>query len=323
MNKSNTIPGIKGTSKLVRPRFGPGMLLQHEDLELLNSYTRDLSRLLFGSLFGCGVICGLVVKVDPKCGKFYINVGAGVALACSGDPIHVPTDQSFPLSEDCPPDIDGPLWVVLCSYSKCCAPRPSLCESDDDETKSECTRERDGFEIRVLPERPDCVCGCPEPAPPTNGNPNNQGTNTAAVPIPAQQPGRIDCQCVDPASPCYEAHYNGLCGCNCDDCNDCDCKCILLARIDHKTNADGVDIWSTDHSVRRFIRPLLMRDPQPPLDQAQAQAMTEEETDVALNINGATKMGASKTTKKKATKLTRADTTKIEATKTESTPSPS
>jgi hypothetical protein len=55
MNNSNvTIPGIKGTSKLVRPRFGPGMLLQHEDLELLNTYTRDLSRLLFGSLFGWG-----------------------------------------------------------------------------------------------------------------------------------------------------------------------------------------------------------------------------------------------------------------------------
>jgi hypothetical protein len=301
MNKSNNIPGIKGTSKLVRPRFGPGMLLQHEDLELLNTYTRDLSRLLFGSLFGCGVICGLVVKVDPKCGKFYITVGAGVALACSGDPIHVPTDQSFPLSEDCPPDIDGPLWVVLCAYSKCCAPRPSLCESDDDETKSECTRERDGFEIRVLPERPTCVCGCPEPVPPTE-EPNDPGTGTG-VPIFNQQPGRFDCQCVDPKSPCYEDHYLGKCGCNCDDCNDCDCKCILLARIDRDGDTDN---WLTDHSVRRFIRPILMRDPQIEADKLQATAKKvereegrEEEPEQIFDTSGTTRMVAGKAPAKK------------------------
>jgi hypothetical protein len=315
MNKSNNIPGIKGTSKLVRPRFGPGMLLQHEDLELLNTYTRDLSRLLFGSLFGCGVICGLVVKVDPKCGKFYITVGAGVALACSGDPIHVPTDQSFPLSEDCPPDIDGPLWVVLCAYSKCCAPRPSLCESDDDETKSECTREREGFEIRVMPQRPTCVCGCPEPTapnpnepPPTatptpsagTGSGAGSRTGTGTTTTFAAQPGRIDCQCVDPDSPCYAAHYDGLCGCNCDDCNDCDCKCILLARLDREGDTDR---WLIDHSVRRFIRPVLIRDPQIALDQAQAQQTLDEGVEEAfdVNVNGATKMAASKTTAKKKT----------------------
>jgi hypothetical protein len=304
MNNSNvTIPGIKGTSKLVRPRFGPGMLLQHEDLELLNTYTRDLSRLLFGSLFGCGVICGLVVKVDPKCGKFYVSVGAGVALACSGDPIYVPADQSFPLSEDCPPDIDGPLWVVLCSWSKCCAPRPSLCESDDDETKSECTRERDGFEIRVLRQRPGCVCGCPEPVPPPQTNPNDPPPTGQPVPsFAAQQPGRIDCQCADPTSQCYEAHYKGLCGCKCDDCNDCDCKCILLARMDREGDTDR---WLVDHSVRRFIRPLLMRDPQPALDQAQSQQTAEEKVEEVFDTSGTTKMAAGKTTKKKAIKVTK------------------
>lgn len=301
MNKSNvTIPGIKGTSKLVRPRFGPGMLLQHEDLELLNSYTRDLSRLLFGSLFGCGVICGLVVKTGDKCGKVQVTVEAGVALACSGDPIHVPTDQSFPLSDDCPPDLDSPLWVVLCAYSKCCAPRPSLCESDDDETKSECTRERDGFEIRVLSERPTCVCGCPEPEPPTEPPPSTpppQGTEPVADPVfraNAQAPSRIDCKCVDPTLECYVAHYAGLCGCNCDDCSDCDCKCILLARLDREGDTDR---WLVDHSVRRFIRPVLMRDPQVELERSQRQQPPEEEVEEAFAITGSAKL-ASKTRKK-------------------------
>ena len=36
----------KGPSTIKRAIFGPGMLLQHEDLEQLNLYTRDLSRLL-------------------------------------------------------------------------------------------------------------------------------------------------------------------------------------------------------------------------------------------------------------------------------------
>lgn len=301
MNKSNvTIPGIKGTSKLVRPRFGPGMLLQHEDLELLNSYTRDLSRLLFGSLFGCGVICGLVVKVGDKCGKAQITVEAGVALACSGDPIHVPTDQSFPLSDDCAEELDGPLWVVLCAYSKCCAPRPSLCESDDDETKSECTREREGFEIRVLPERPTCVCGCPEPAPPTDSTPlpTPQATREPLGEPILNQRRAVDCKCVDPALECYVDHYAGKCGCNCDDCSDCDCKCILLARIDREGDTDR---WLVDHSVRRFIRPVLMRDPQVELERTQSQETAEDGLEEAFAVERAARL-TSKSTKKRAGK---------------------
>src|ERR1044071_3859097 len=91
MNKSNTtLTSQKGMSTLARAKFAPGMLLQHEDLEQLNNYTRDLSRLMFRSLFGCGVICGLVVTSKPECGKLKITVAAGLALSCSGDPIEVP-----------------------------------------------------------------------------------------------------------------------------------------------------------------------------------------------------------------------------------------
>ena len=40
-----TISRITGTSTLVRPRFEPGMLLQHDDLDQMTSYTRELNRL--------------------------------------------------------------------------------------------------------------------------------------------------------------------------------------------------------------------------------------------------------------------------------------
>jgi hypothetical protein len=65
--------------------------------------------------------------------------------------------------------------------------------------------------------------------------------------------------CVDCANPCHDHHYAGKCGCHCDDC--CDCKCILLARL-RKTGDSENPTWTVDHSVRRFIRPVLMRDPQ-------------------------------------------------------------
>ena len=34
---NSTVPSSRGTSTLVRPRFGPGMLLQHEDLDQLGA----------------------------------------------------------------------------------------------------------------------------------------------------------------------------------------------------------------------------------------------------------------------------------------------
>jgi hypothetical protein len=43
---------------------------------------------------------------------------------------------------------------------------------------------------------------------------------------------------------------------------------VLLVRLDR----DEQDNWTTDHSVRRFVRPVLMRDPQVEIEQAAAEA---------------------------------------------------
>src|ERR1700738_137963 len=295
MNTTNVIVGsTKDTSNLQRARFRPGMLLESEDLQLLNTYTRDLSRLLFGSFFGCGVICGLVVKAETKCDRLQVTVGAGVGLACSGDPIEVPTEQIFAMKDDYHPPESARLWVELCATTKCCAPRTAICSSEDEETTSECTREKDGFEIKVVAgERPPCVCGCPEPPDP----PANQSTlsnapqdmsdkgvpmNTKVYEAPATP---TDCWCVDPTSPCYADHYKGLCGCHCDECSDCDCKCILLARLDRVGNTDN---WKVDHRVRRFIRPVLMRDPQVYVEQHSSAVYSSLKTgNAAQSVNDA------------------------------------
>lgn len=258
----------KGTSTLARPKFGPGMLLQHDDLEQLNVYTRELNRLMFRSLFGCGVVCGLVVGTQVKCGKVNVTVGSGLALDCQGDPIYVPKPQTIVLDEECDPDMDSPLWVVLCGTVKCCAPRTSMCASDEDESPSVCTRERDGYEIRIVRNRPQCVCSCPEP---------DQKYPTREWSDRTRDRSDNKCKCVDPENPCYVDHYAGKCGCDCEDCANCDCDCVLLARLEKSDKDLDHPVWTTDHRVRRFVRPVLMRDPQVEIEEEARKYQQEQE----------------------------------------------
>ena len=290
IGSNSTIPPVKGTSNLARPRFAPGMLLQHEDLELMTDYARDLHRLMFRSLFGCGVVCGLVVGWKRYCGQDILTIGAGLGLDCGGDPIYVPSEQSVVIDVNCATNPSAKLWVVLCATTKCCAPRPSMCPGDDDEMVSACTRERLGFEIRVLTAAPKCACSCIIDKDDKKDDKKKETleeapagfTEDAVIVTPgaATTPATASpCACVDPTNPCYADHYNGICGCNCDDCAEggC-CDCILLARVDKGTKlVEGVLPWYPDHSVRRFIRPVLMRDPQPAKDVKETAAAKASE----------------------------------------------
>ena len=262
MNNTNEPVGIgKGLSTLERPKFGPGMLLQHEDLEQLNVYTRSLSRLLFQSFFGCGVICGLVVEaveLVDECQKLKVTVQPGVALTCAGDPVYVPGPTTVYTKGNFRQDVSKEVWVKLCATVKCCAPRTTSCSSDDDEVTSECTREIDAFEIQLVKDRPKCACACPEDDPHHTDDTHDD-----------DDADQNDCLCAD--IKCHKNHYDGICGCTCGDCSACDCKCVLLARLQWD---DQKNKWLVDHSARRFIRPVLMRDPQLEKDKAARTADT-------------------------------------------------
>jgi hypothetical protein len=239
------------------------MLLQHEDLEQLNLYTRDLSRLLFRSFFGCGVVCGLTVSAKDSCGQTMVTVDAGVALGCIGDPIYVPKSVTFAATDGCDPDNrPSPLYVWLCSCPKCCAPRtPSCgCGCDGGDATPACTREVDWYEIHLGTEKPVCVCGCELPpttkqqaeGPVVAEDPDT--TITASAETSATTDDTTNpCQCTDPKSDCYKDHYAGVCGCKCDDSS-----CVMLALLTYDTKKPG---WIVDYRVRRFIRPVLVRDP--------------------------------------------------------------
>lgn len=238
MNKKTNLGSKKEPSTLVRPQYSPGLLLNDDDLTQAVDYTRELSRMLFKSLLGCGVICGLLVDKEIVCGKLVVKVAPGVALDCHGDPVHVAKPADVTIDPACGVDVPSRLWVLLRRYDKHCAPRAAVCSpDDDDDAASVCTRIRDGFEVSVAGAVPACACNCPPPQ-----DPNDD-------PAPEDPAGGAD------FGPCHDDHYAGKCSC----CGgDCACEWIVLARLDRST----ADMWTVSHAVRRFIRPVLMADPQ-------------------------------------------------------------
>lgn len=258
---ANIVDVVKGPSTLVRPRFSPGLLLRDDDLRAGVDYTRDLSRLLFRSLFGCGVVCGLEVTSVVECGKLIVTVKDGLALNCVGDPIHVPEAKSVTIDPTCGRPIPDTVWVTLCRTAKCCAPRSAACACDEEDGGSVCTREHDQFEINVTTEPGKCLC--------------NKMTRPKESERTSYQREK-DCWCADPCLDCHKNHYQGVCGCEC-----CDDDCVVLAVLEKTakseaatgqghpapggsgtgTTAGAAAEWIVNHSVRRFVRPVLMRDP--------------------------------------------------------------
>ncbi len=266
-----------GTSALVRPRYAPGQMLQDDDLTQAVTYARELNRLLFRSLLGCGVICGLIVSVEEKCGKVVITIAPGVGLDCVGDAVQLAAPQSFVLDPSCMPPLPESMCVVMRHHERSCLPRAASC-AQDDEAGNAATRISEGYELRLLSDCPDCGCGCVSKVPATTTVPT--GTAAAAATVTpkagkkatlnaaatagtgsATVTATVDCACVDPTDPCYADHYLAKCSC----CSDC--EWLTLARVFHTTLPNATaKTWEVDHSVRRLIRPVLMRDVQAEAD---------------------------------------------------------
>ena len=216
----------EGTSNLVQPKFGPGMLLQHEDLELQTTYTQQLNRLMLKSLFGCGVVCGLDVSFDPK--SRTITVKRGVAIDGYGDLIEVPRDHNILASENCQEPGED-LWVVLCRTVKYCVQRSTTCSDDDSTTQP--TRAIYGYEIHIKPEFPSCACGCVKVTSGDGGTPEYS------------------------TDECYDSHQQLKCNCTCNGETQSNSECVLLARV-KKDESEPEDT-----SVRRVVRPELLPNP--------------------------------------------------------------
>lgn len=268
----------RGTSTLVRPRFSPGLLLQDTDLNSAVDYGRTLMQLVLRNLFGCGVICGFEVTgcVD-KCNVLQVTVGRGLALDCVGNPIELTTAQSLKVAEKCAPELPCDIWVVIRSRECNSSPREVSCAPEDGSTSTVCTRVCDGYEIRLLTELPECICGCvherhepPERCEPHERTPEQKATLDR---LERRQPPWEECdeeerkrrsrEMHEGARRCDRDHRLGVCNCAC-----C-CDWVLLARLlcceerNEREERDGRGErreYRVDHTVRRFIRPVLSYD---------------------------------------------------------------
>jgi hypothetical protein len=229
MNDSSKLPQVNGASQLVRPSYSPGLMLQDDDLKQAVDYTRDLSRLLFKNLFGCGVVCGFKITLDTGPCNGQVVIQPGVAIDGHGDPVELRDPQRIDLGTDMPDET----WITIRRRDIHCLKRDLACAADDDDTAMVTTRIRDGYEIRLVRTRPDKACSCIR---------KEDATQTT----PRQAQGPED-------DPCYRAHYAGECSCGCGAGSDD----VVLARL--YRNAQRT--FDVDFSVRRFIRPALIVDP--------------------------------------------------------------
>jgi hypothetical protein len=273
--KTAALITAEGRGSLVWPRFTPGLLLLDEDLTAGVDYTRELSRLLFRNLFGCGVICGLTVTGKEATGRcLTVAVDCGLALDCIGDPVQVRQPQSLTIMATCDKTLPSAVWVALRRREHDCMPRELACPPEAGGQSSAKTRTIDAYEIAVLDHRPAEACGCPgqpapppaPPAPPTGAG----GTVTAAGASTAPTRGRARAattQSTEATSgststetDCYKDHRDGVCACDC--CAGS--EWVLLAKLTPPAagSATGDTVaWQADYSVRRFIRPALLPDP--------------------------------------------------------------
>lgn len=273
----------EGLATLVRPRYSPGLLLEDEDLTAGVDYTRELNRLLFRSLFGCGVICGLKVEVAPECNNriLAITIGSGLALDCMGNPVHVPSEQVIRFDPGCD-DFPNEIWVTACYSEQPCRPRDVSCGCDDGggPPQVERTRIRAGFEIRVSKDFPLCACSCEEPPPPSA----KPGSRCCPNPAEKTAEGRDNQalakdeegeEALTSKRDCYADHMEGICAC------DCGCDCVMIAKLIKTTSTEkpndphSADGYSVQTENVRLIRPVLIGQ-QPRRQSAQAKAIAEE-----------------------------------------------
>jgi hypothetical protein len=263
----------KAVAVLKRPIYKAGLLLEADDLTAAVEYTRNMSRLLFRSLFGCGVICGLDVTAQLTCNRTRVEVmvSPGIGLDCEGNPIHVPKAFKIVYDAKCDP-LPEKLWVTLCYIQQCCAPRDISCAPDDDGHPVQ-TRVIDGFEVRLYAHQPRCACSCLEPPEDTGTTPDPccadttpQATAAAAPQQPADasvltEGATVVVQQNPPICECFWDHWNGKCEC------ECCCNCIFIGVVDVTLTDSGdpvADATGTSIPLQvsrdgvRWIRPMLV-----------------------------------------------------------------
>jgi hypothetical protein len=136
-----------------RNRYFYGKLLTVQDFETEQRYLIGKDHLINSHVHGAGIVCGLELT-DPEVdnGTLFVNVTAGVALACCGNEIVVSKPSTHLRVRGTPQE--GLNYLYLC-YVECVKqPMPALANASTCEEVCCYNRIQESYEIRVSADPP-------------------------------------------------------------------------------------------------------------------------------------------------------------------------
>ena len=223
--------------------FRDGMIVTADDLDAAQRYPVSLLRTVLRSYLGCGVVCGLGLRVKETTAKpnWVVCVERGVAIDCHGYPIELCTSVELDLSPD-PCDSGDPPATVCIAVRRSVseeAPRDA-CSCDVDAPHFDCRRVRDHVvvkafteaELDALPEANVCRRSETDQKSQGCGQPPNGGTDAGT-----------------------QSWSDALCG-SLTSCSPCSCgDCWVLLGCVSLAKDIGIS-GQPDTTGRRWVKPI-------------------------------------------------------------------
>jgi hypothetical protein len=145
-------------------KFHDGMIVTAEDLAAAQQYPVSLLQSVLRAYFGCGVVCGLNLRVKQQPGDkadWILCVDSGVAIDCAGNPIELCRPVELDLSPEACSCEEPPAKVYIlirritsdepsrdpCSGSCSCS---CSCSADVDAAQFDCRRTREEVLIQAF-----------------------------------------------------------------------------------------------------------------------------------------------------------------------------
>jgi hypothetical protein len=165
--RSTELPEKVKPTTIESVKFRDGMIVTADDLDAAMRYPASLLHTVLRAYFGCGVVCGLGLRVKEPLGKqptWVICVDRGVAIDCQGHPIELCASVELDLSPDacdCEPPPEQ-VCIAVRRITSDEAPRDA-CSCDVDDPHFDCRRVREHVVVKAFTEAeldapPGTVC---------------------------------------------------------------------------------------------------------------------------------------------------------------------
>ncbi|WP_222271570.1 hypothetical protein [Modestobacter marinus] len=152
--RTHALPETTKPTTIEAVTFRDGMIVTADDLDAAMRYPTSLLLTVFRAFFGCGVVCGLELRLkQPTGGGWVLCIDRGVAVDGHGHPIELCAAVELDLSpEACacepPPDKVG---IAVRRITSDQAPHDA-CTCDLDEPRFDCRRVRDHVVVKAFTE---------------------------------------------------------------------------------------------------------------------------------------------------------------------------